>query len=155
MSNLPEVVSPKTTVAAFVPGEHHWDALEAYVDSGGNAAATIKASGLARLSFVALTRRRWWQDELEAINFVPVTSEMRGAEITKAAGGKALDRLTGDDYLSNRDLVALGRLGIEMQKDPSTTGGSQINIGHIHQLDLRGMSVEQLAILAAGDVERG
>ena len=145
-----EVIDKRKKV--FQPEDHHWLALEAFAVSGGQTRDAQRASGLSSTALLALMRRPWWQEELEAVGFVPVTQEMLGEAIAKEAGTKALDRLTTGGFLPTGEIVALGRLGMEMQKSVGD-GPTQVNIGHIHQLDLRGLDARQLAILVSGNPE--
>lgn len=140
--------------APFRPRERHWLALRAFIETGGSAAAAAEASGIPLQKILALTRRVWFREQLSTNNFVPITAEELGGHIAREAGVKALERITDDNvYLSNSDLVRLGNLGVAMLKNNTQVTVNHTQIGSLQQIDLRGLSPDQLAVLTGeGDV---
>jgi len=152
-SDFPEPRDEIQAPAPYKPGPEDQTALEAFIDSGGSVHEASRASGLPTSNILALTRKVWWREVLTRRNFVPITAEELGNHIAIQAGRQALDRLSGDTYLDTNDLVKLGQLGVGMMKNKTDVNVTNVQIGSLNQVDLRGMSPEQLSILAGGDDE--
>ena len=139
--------------APFVPSQGDVDALRTFMDTGGSVSRTAKVAGRSVSQVLTLVRKPWFREQLVKHHFVPITTEDIGQEVARAAGEEALSRLVGEDYLSTSDLVRLGQLGVSMAKAPTVVTHNSVQVGSINQLDMRGLSLEQLRVLAGGEDE--
>lgn len=146
--DLPPPHSEVVGRPAYVPTLLDKEALEVFISTGGSTSDVRRVTGMSAQQAIVLVRRPWFREQLTKRNFVPVTAEDIGQEVAKAAGQKALDRLTSEDYLSTSDLVRLGQLGVAMSKAPANITHQSVQIGSLNQVDLRGLTLDQLQVLA-------
>jgi hypothetical protein len=152
--DLPMPIGEVVAAPLYKPTENDQLALEAFIESGGSIHEAGRASGAGISTLLALTRKTWWRKALTERNFVPITVEEIGGHVARQAGVAALERLIDPTvYLDTNDLVKLGNLGVAMSKTSTDINVTNVQIGSLQQVDLRGMTPEQLRILAGGDDE--
>lgn len=146
--DLPVPVSePK--MRPFEPEPRHWEAVDVFMDTqslkrmADVLGTTVKAAR-------SLTRRTWFKEQIRQRGFVPVDPEDLGRAIAVEAGSRALDMLQDEDtQLSPDALKKFGDLGVKLA-GINRQSGTTVNIGTMQQLDLRGMSPEEMRDLLGG-----
>ena len=135
----------------FKPKEKHWKALLSYIESGGSSHAAAKASGMGAPYVLQLQRREWWQEQLRIAEFVPVDVAALGQEVAMKAGARALEKLSQEGELSPDAIAKLGNLGVKLMDTGRPDTAVNVTINALAQLDLRGLSPDQLRALADGN----
>ncbi len=154
-----EALSPATTEPeeiVFVPEKRHHKAVDAFMETHSMKDVQAALGTTSVQGAYSFTRRTWFLEEIRKRGFVPIAPAELGASVAVAAGLKALEHLEGDEVTVD-SIKKLGDLGAKLMG--ATDGGAKVTIGTLQQLDMRGLTVEEMkdllggsAAVAAGDV---